>query len=179
MRGELLEIYIPYFRRHSGAMANRKQIVKIRSPSVAATIIIEMKPYIIGRLAGMGLRVAGKIVGQQMAASAKPASNAPLPAAAPTRSGRAAGQVAGQATRGVAQGVGGFLRPFRRVGGIIWLEVTGVFFLLPVIVFTPNLWRMRTSYAHGPDHRTFLVTAGVVAVFLYLGVSSFWRARKK
>jgi hypothetical protein len=38
---------------------------------------------------------------------------------------------------------------------------------------------MRTSYAHGPDHRTFLVTAGVVAVFLYLGVSSFWRARKK
>jgi hypothetical protein len=71
------------------------------------------------------------------------------------------------------------LRPFRRVGGIIWLEVTGVFFLLPVIVFAPNLWRMRASWAHGPDHRTFLVTVLVVGVFLYLGVSSFWRARRK
>jgi type VI protein secretion system component VasK len=75
--------------------------------------------------------------------------------------------------------VGGFLRPFKRIGGILWLEVTGVFFLLPVIVFTPNLWRMRASWAHGPDHRMFLTTAAVVAVFLYLGVSSFWRARRR
>jgi type VI protein secretion system component VasK len=80
---------------------------------------------------------------------------------------------------GVARGVGGFLRPFRRVGGILWLEVTGVFFLLPAIVFAPNLWRMRVSWAHGPDHRMFLITAGVVALFLYLGVSSFWRARRR
>jgi hypothetical protein len=75
--------------------------------------------------------------------------------------------------------VGGFLRPFRRLGGILWLEVTGVFFLLPVIVFTPNLWRMRASWAHGPDHQMFLITAGVVALFLYLGVTSFWRARRR
>jgi hypothetical protein len=80
---------------------------------------------------------------------------------------------------GVARGLGGFLRPFRRVGGILWLEVTGVFFLLPVIVFAPNLWRMRASWAHGPDHRSFLVTALVVVVFLYLGVTSFWRARRR
>jgi hypothetical protein len=75
--------------------------------------------------------------------------------------------------------VGGFLRPFRRIGGILWLEVTGVFFLLPVVVFAPKLWNTRASWAHGPDHRTFLLTAGVMAVFLYLGVSSFWRARKR
>ena len=80
---------------------------------------------------------------------------------------------------GLARGVGGFLRPFRRVGGILWLEVTGVFFLLPVAVFAPKLWSARASWAHGPDHRTFLLTAGVMAVFLYLGVSSFWRARKR
>jgi hypothetical protein len=35
------------------------------------------------------------------------------------------------------------------------------------------------SYATGPDHRTFLSAAVVVTVFLYLGVTSFWRARKK
>ena len=75
--------------------------------------------------------------------------------------------------------MGGFLRPFSRVGGILWLEVTGVFFLLPVVAFGPTLWRMRASWLHGPDHRTFLVTAGVVVVFLYLSVSSFWRARRK
>jgi hypothetical protein len=92
---------------------------------------------------------------------------------------KAAAQAAAQTSGGVACGVGGFLRPFRRVGSIIWLEVTGVFFLLPVIVFGPNLWRMRASWAQGPDHRMFLITAGVVVVFLYLGVSSFWRARRK
>jgi hypothetical protein len=140
-----------------------------------------MKPYKIGRVVGVGLRVAGKIAGQQIAAHAEAAASAPSaqPAAIRAEQTRAAGQVAGQATKGVARGLGAFLRPFRRVGGIIWLEVTGVFFLLPVIVFTPNLWKMRASWSYGPDHRTFLVTAGVVVVFLYLGVSSFWRARRK
>src|ERR1019366_1472933 len=85
----------------------------------------------------------------------------------------------GETTRGVAKGVGGFLRPFQRVGGKIWLEVTGVFFLLPVLVFSPVLWRTRFSFAHGPDHRTFVASAIVVVIFLYLGVSSFWRARRK
>jgi type VI protein secretion system component VasK len=77
------------------------------------------------------------------------------------------------------KGVGGFLRPFGRVGRIVLLEVTGVFFLLPVVAFTPNLWRMRGDWAHGPEHKMFLITAGVVLLFLYLGVSSFWRARRK
>jgi hypothetical protein len=91
----------------------------------------------------------------------------------------ARGRTAGETTRGVAKGVGGFLRPFQRVGGKIWLEVTGVFFLLPVLVFSPVLWRTRFSFAHGPDHRTFVASAIVVVIFLYLGVSSFWRARRK
>jgi hypothetical protein len=92
---------------------------------------------------------------------------------------RTAGQNARQAKGSVARGVGGFLRPFRRAGSIVWLEVTGVFFFLPVLVFGPNLWRLRASYAQGPDHRTFVATAAVVAVFLYLSTSSFWRARHK
>ena len=90
-----------------------------------------------------------------------------------------AGQSVGQASRSVSRGVGGFLRPFRRVGGILWLEVTGVFFLLPVVVFAPSLWREAVAYPHTSDHRTLWVTAGVVAVFLYLGVSSFWRAHRR
>ena len=75
--------------------------------------------------------------------------------------------------------MGGFLRPFRRVGGILWLEVTGVFFLLPVLVFAPYLWRAIVAYPHSSDHKTLWATAIVIAVFLYLGVSSFWRAGRR
>ena len=145
-----------------------------------------MRPENIGRALGIGLRVAGRIVGQRMAGGARNAqSHSAATASAPQSvadagvRGRVEGQAAGRATAGVARGVGGFLRPFRRIGGILWLEVTGVFFLLPVVVFAPKLWNTRASWAHGPDHRTFLLTAGVMAVFLYLGVSSFWRARKR
>jgi hypothetical protein len=113
-----------------------------------------------------------------MAAHAQAAASAP-PISSPALQSRTAGQTAGHASRNVAKGLGGFLRPFRRVGGILWLEVTGVFFLLPVLVFSPYLWRMRASWAQGPDHKAFLETAVVVVVFFYLGVTSFWRARRR
>jgi hypothetical protein len=139
-----------------------------------------MKPHSIGRTLGIGLRIAGRIARQRVAANAQAAANVPAsPAASTAAQSRAAGQAARQATRGVVRGIGGFLRPFRRVGGILWLEVTGVFFFLPVVVFAPTLWRTRASYLHGPDHRTFLITAGITVVFLYLSVSSFWRARRR
>jgi hypothetical protein len=159
-------------------------MVKSASPHVAATIINGMRPQTIGRVLGTGLRVAGRMAGERLAASAQSVATQPAqPQAQPLANAavrvQAAKQATVQASGGVARGIGGFLRPFRRVGGKIWLEVTGVFFLLPVIVFTPNLWRMRASWAHGPNHRMFLVTAMVVAVFLYLGVTSFWRARRR
>jgi len=133
----------------------------------------------MGRTLGIGLRIASRIAGQRVAASTATAV-APVSAASAARtSGLAAGRAAGQKTRGVARGIGGFLSPFRRVGGILWLEVTGVFFLLPVLVYAPVLWRTRASYAHGPGHREFLTAAAVSALFLYLGVTSFWRARRR
>jgi hypothetical protein len=105
----------------------------------------------------------------------------PAAPASATGNGRVAGQAraAGQATRGVARGLGGFFKPFRTVGGKIWLEVTGAFFLLPVLVFAPVMWRTRASWQQGPDHRTFLSAVVIIVVFLYLGVSSFWRAARR
>jgi hypothetical protein len=139
-----------------------------------------MKPHSIGRAVGIGMRVAGRIAGQRVAAGAQAAANVPARPAAPSaEQNRAAGKAAGQVTRGFARGVRGFLLPFGRVGGILWLEVTGVFFFLPVVVFAPTLWRFRASWLHGPDHKTFLVTAAIMAVFFYLSVTSFWRARRK
>jgi len=139
-----------------------------------------MRPQTIGRTVGTGLRIAGRIAGQRLTAGAQPSAAQAVTENAPQASaGRVAVQTTVRAGRGVKHGIGGFLKPFRRVGGILWLEVTGVFFLLPVVVFAPTAWRTRLSYAHGPDHRTFWATVLVVVVFLYLGVSSFWRARRK
>jgi hypothetical protein len=79
----------------------------------------------------------------------------------------------------VARGVGGFLRPFRRVGGILWLEMTGAFFFLFVVASGLYMWPNRPSHLHGPYDKNFLAAAGIMVVFFYLGVSSFWRARRR
>jgi hypothetical protein len=134
-----------------------------------------MKPQNIGRTLGIGLRVAGRIAGQCVAAGTQAASNQP----ASQPASRTAGKVAGQATRGLGRGLGGFLKPFRRVGGILWLEVTGVFFFLFVVVFARFAWITHQDYAQGPNHMRFLVYSAVAMVFLYLTVTSFWRARSK
>jgi hypothetical protein len=148
-----------------------------------------MKPQTIGRVLGIGVRVAGRMAGQRLAGSAQaPAGNPPgrtatgpltIDAVNGPAAGRAAGRAAGQATGSVARGVGGFLKPFRRVGNILFLEVVGVFFFVFVLIFGQMIWRARASYLHGPDHQKFLVAAAMALIFLYLSVSSFWRARKK
>jgi hypothetical protein len=147
-----------------------------------------MKPEKIGRIAGISLRLAGRIAGQQLAGQANAAPPAQPTHAQPSPDQTAqpispfptqAARSTAQMTRGVARGVGGFLRPFSRVGGIIWLEVTGVFFLLFVVAFASMAWRSHPASIYGHYDRTFIASVAVVAVFLYLSVSSFWRARKK
>lgn len=129
----------------------------------------------------MGLRVAGKLAGQRLAGSANHAATRPVTVAGVggPSTGRVSTVQARRATANVARGLGGFVRPFKRLGGILFLEVTGVFFLLFVLVFGQMTWHARLSYAHGADHNRFLVSAGLTLVFLYLTVSSFWRARRK
>lgn len=131
-----------------------------------------MRALLLGRLLGIGVRVAtraGTRAVETRAVTAQPRFVAP-PVPRPS-----ARQV-GAATR---QGLGGFWRNVRRASSIVWLQVTGCFFFLPVLVFAPTLWKTRLSYAHGSDHRTFVLAAVIVAVFFYLGVSSFWRALRR
>lgn len=148
--------------------------------TAAATIIVGMRPESIGRALGIGLRVAGRMASQRMAGGAETAPSAPAglnEQAGQTR--HVAGRTAGQTAKGVARGVGGFLRPFRRLGAILWLEMTGAFFLIFAAVSASFLWKNRASYAVGPEHREFVSAAAMMAVFLYLGISSFWRARRR
>ena len=118
--------------------------------------------------------MAGRVAGQRIAGqSAQPA------AGQPQADTGARARAAGQTTRNVGRGISGFLKPFRTVGGKIWLEVVGAFFFLPVLAFSPVLWRTRASWHEGPDHRAFLSAAVIIVIFLYLGVSSFWRAGRR
>ena len=140
-----------------------------------------MKPQTIGRVLGTGMRVAGRMAGQRLAGNAEAASARPVTVEGVSGAAgvRATGKTAGRATGSLARGVGGFLRPFGRLGSILLLEVTGLFFFIFVLVFGQTIWRARASYLHGPDHEKFLVASGLMLLFLYLSVSSFWRARRK
>ena len=180
-----------------------KKQAKKRRDNLRCYHHIGMKAENIGRALGIGLRVAGRMAGQKLMGEAQGAGAAAAGGAAAGQvqqkeqagqtaavaeaGGQAAGQteartkgqVAGRTAKGVARGVGGFLRPFRRVGGILWLEVTGAFFFLFVLFFAQALWRMRESWAQVENRPKILVMAALMAAFLYLSVSSFWRARRR
>jgi len=160
-----------------------------------------VNPNEFGKRLGIGVRVAGRIAQQRMnekaaqttiSQAADPAASSgsrsvpinPLPsrdevlnrsrdlAAKSHKYTRAAG-------RGAGRGLVGFLRPFSRVGGILWLEVTGFFFGLFGLYFAQDIWRTRLSYAAGPQHQRFLIAVAMTALFGYLSVSAFWRARRR
>jgi hypothetical protein len=57
--------------------------------------------------------------------------------------------------------------------------MTGAFFLLFVLAFLRAMWRVRASWMRGPEHMQFLGYTVLAGVFLYLGASSFWRARRR
>jgi len=155
---------------------------------------MRMNPNEFGRRLGIGVRIAGRIAQQRaqsqprdVASASAPRGPANLPpvaaAEAPRRTPALKAAELGKRTRNVSRaagrGVGGFLRPFGRVGGILWLEVTGFFFGLFAVYFAQDMWRTHTSYMVGPQHQRFLVAAGLTLVFGYLCASAFWRARRR
>jgi hypothetical protein len=170
----------------------------------AAKLQMRMNPNEFGKKLGIGVRVAGRIAKQraQEAARAKDATQQPPGSASQgsvtsptqnaravyepvlrsvpnTREIRAMKEKTHKLSRAAGRGIGGFLRPFGRVGGILWLEVTGFFFGLFGLYFAVDLWRTRLNYATGPQHSRFLIAAGLTAVFGYLSVSAFWRAQRR
>jgi hypothetical protein len=160
---------------------------------------MRMNPNEFGKKLGIGVRVAGRIAQQRAQEAARTKSQAqdaanatagvgssppqqpPRPAPMPdyNEKVRKFGKKSHGFTRAAGRGVGGFLRPFGRVGGILWLEVTGFFFGLFGLYFAVDLWRTRLSYATGPQHSRFLIAAILTAVFGYLSATSFWRAQRK
>lgn len=71
-------------------------------------------------------------------------------------------------------------RSFGRVLHTLWLEVTGLFFLVLALVGVGAAIREYHRHAAGSagTGKIFLAS-GFALLFLYFGVSSFWNSRKK
>jgi len=155
-----------------------------------------------GKRLGIGVRVAGRLAQERAKQSAAQVASQPVQSSTSNAASRgsvpqgvveppaarfipsaqeirAAKQKTHKYSRAAGRGIGGFLRPFGRVGGILWLEVTGFFFGLFGLFFATDAWRSRLGYASGPLHQRFLIAAGLTAVFGYLSVSAFWRAKRR
>jgi hypothetical protein len=67
-----------------------------------------------------------------------------------------------------------------RVLHILWLEVTGLLFLVLAVVGGAAAVRGYHRYSAGDEGLTKPALAAVFAlVFAYFGVTSFWRSRKR
>jgi hypothetical protein len=77
-------------------------------------------------------------------------------------------------------GVSATAKSFARVFHVLWLEVSGFFFLSLAAMLLLATWREYVRYQSHvvPINRVYLAGA-FAAMFTYFGVSSFWRARKK
>lgn len=149
-----------------------------------------MEPNRVGRILGVGARVAaGKIRERsaQAAASAArptpaspsvpapsaPASQAPPrpdPAAVLARNGRRAG-------RGVGRAGAAFIKPFAHATGILWFQIAGVFFGLFALFFLSHAW--QSFHQDGLHDRHMDIYLAIGLLFTWFTATSFWRARKK
>ena len=146
-----------------------------------------MQPNRIGRLLGIGTRVAagklrdgtaGAVAAAQRSAATQAAAANPASAAA-----RPAPRIPDYAegSRRVARGAGRFgsalVRPFAHATGVLTLQITGVFFALFTAFFALHAW--QAFKAAGAHDRRVLVYAAFALLFAWFTATSFWRARSK
>ncbi len=146
-----------------------------------------------GKKLGIGLRLAARAV-QQRAAEATAASSVPpgdagahpssrLPPAYTATSAAQAVAKAPQLAKGVVRGTRRFgeaiLGPITHTGGVLWLEITGLFFGLFAAFFAQNAYKFRHDYAGGPEHAHFLVYGALAIVFAWFTLFNFYKARQK
>jgi hypothetical protein len=74
-------------------------------------------------------------------------------------------------------------KPFVKVSGALWLELTGVFFGIFFVFAAVGAWKMRAAL-HEPvgshdAYVRFLVASGMAVLFGYFCVSSFMKANRR
>ena len=152
--------------------------------------LVAMDRVRFGRALGYGARHAAKTVMQAVDAATAPSAAAP--AATPTKA-RVAGVEAGSRVaaapetlrRASAQAkVAGksVWSPVARFSSVLWLEVTGTFFLLIAAVFAGGIWKTRGAVhlsIHSAEAEKLWIYAVAFGAFGYFGVSNFVRAWRR
>ncbi len=139
-----------------------------------------------GRALGFGARQAGKALAQAADAALKPDPTrrpGPAIASATQNAGETGRRVARKAvvykreTKRFGQAMWG---PVARASGVLWLELTGVFFGLFAFTAAVELYRHSHDFAAtGAPRQRIWFAVGMLVVFGWFSVSSFLRARKR
>jgi len=146
-----------------------------------------MEPKKVGRTLGIGVRVASNMLRErvQRAAASAPGPStggtgrpAGAPAFTPSRSVPVSTRVA-TAKRGAKAFGQALLGPFTHAGGVLWLEITGLFFALFALFFVQSVYRVHTAWRQGPERTHLLLYCAMALAFAWFSVSSFARAYRK
>ncbi len=146
-----------------------------------------MEPKKVGRTLGIGVRVASNMLRERVerAAASSPATSttgnrppAAAPASTSSRSVPVSSRVAA-AKRGAKAFGQALLGPFTHAGGVLWLEITGLFFALFAVFFVQSVYRVHAAWRQGPEHTHLLLYGALAFVFAWFSVSSFARAYRK
>jgi hypothetical protein len=83
-------------------------------------------------------------------------------------------------TGGVRAGVSGFVKPVMAALRVLFLEVSGVFFLFFSLAVAVAFVHEYKKYAmHQAGWERVALAGALGGLFLYFGVTSFWQARRK
>jgi hypothetical protein len=138
-----------------------------------------------GRALGYGARHAAKTLAQAVDAATTPSATPckPRVTAAKVRSRVAAApETLRQASTQAKVAGRSVWSPVARFSSVLWLQVTGTFFLLIAAVFAGGLWKVRGAAqmgVHSAEGQRLYVFAAAFAVFTYFGVSNFVRAWRR
>lgn len=81
--------------------------------------------------------------------------------------------------RAAGVGLSATAKSVKRTTHVLWLEVTGFFFLVFAVVCGGAGWREYQMHLAGKAEINRVYIAGVLALlFAWFGVSSFWRSRR-
>ncbi len=144
---------------------------------------------------GIGTRLAARTLVEAVDAATAPNPSPARPTPAqPTRSSAAGVEAARQVKQtgakvkltgqGLKRGSKRFGEavwgPFVKLSGVLWLELTGVFFGIFAAFAATGAWKQRVNLhstaANHDAHLRFLLACGMALVFGYFCVSSFVRA---
>lgn len=82
--------------------------------------------------------------------------------------------------RAAGAGLGATSKAVRRATYNLWLEVTGFFFIVFAVVVGGAGYRQYQKHLAGKADMTQVYLAGALAlIFVWFGVTSFWKARRR